>query len=155
MKQESPRNVAFPLVFRSTGEERPMSPVPIALGLTLCEKVIVEERTRNLTFVSTFTKLLADEFPSPPERFAFAAVLTGGQGEGTVDLVITHLETDEETYSLQRQLHFPSRLAEVRVVFHIRDCSFPAPGQDDATLFVDGDPVARRKFSIEAREEGP
>jgi hypothetical protein len=132
-----------------------MNPPPIALGLTLCEKVIVEERTRNLTLVSTFTKLFADEFPFPPERFAFAAVLTGGQGEGTVDLVITQLETDEETYSLQRQLRFPGRLGEVQVVFHLRDCSFPAPGTYDATLFVDGDPVARRKFSIEERGESP
>jgi hypothetical protein len=130
-----------------------MNPPVIALGLTLCEKVIVEERTRNTTIVSTFTKMFADEFPSRPERFALAAVLTGGQGEGTVDLVITRLDTDEETYSLQRQLRFPGRLAEVRVVFRIRDCSFPAPGQYDATLFVDGDPVARRKFSVEERGE--
>ncbi len=55
-----------------------MNPPPIALGLTLCEKVIIEERTRNATNVSTFTRLLVDGFPSSPERFAFAAVLTGG-----------------------------------------------------------------------------
>ena len=90
-----------------------MNPPPIALGLILCEKVIVEERTRNTTFVSTFTKLFADEFPSPPQRFALATVLTGGQGEGTVELVITRLETDEETYAIRRQLRFPGRLAEV------------------------------------------
>ncbi len=132
-----------------------MNPPVIALGLTLCEKVIVEERTRNITYVSTVTKLFADEFPSPPERIALAAVLTGGQGEGTVDLVITGLDTDDETYSLQRQLRFLGRLEEVRVVFHIRNCLFPAPGYYDATLFVDGDPVARRKFSIEEREEKP
>lgn len=105
--------------------------------------------------MSTFTKLYAEDFPSPPERFALAAVLTGGQGEGTVDLVITQLETDEETYAIRRQLRFPGRLAEVRVVFHVRDCSFPAPGAYDATLFVDGDPVARRKFSVDGREEQP
>ena len=125
----------------------------MALGLTLCEKVIVEERTRNTTYVSTFTKLLAEEFPSRPERFAFAAVLTGGQGDATVDLVFTQLATDEELYSMRRPLHFPGRLAEVQVVFHIRDCSFPAPGPYDATLFVDGDTVARRKFSVQQREE--
>jgi hypothetical protein len=131
-----------------------MNPPVIALGLTLCEKVIVEERTRNTTIVSTFTKMFADEFPSPPERFALAAVLTGGQGEGTLDLVITRLDTDEETYSIRRQLRFPGRLAEVQVVFHLRDCSFPAPGQYDAILLVDGEWIARRKFSVQQRE-GP
>jgi hypothetical protein len=128
-----------------------MNPPPIALGLTMCEKVIVEEKTRNTTQVSTFTKLLAEDFPSRPERFAFVAVLTGGQGDATVDLVLTQLATDDETYSMSRPLRFPGRLAEVQVVFHIRDCSFPAPGPYDATLFVDGDPVARRKFSVQQR----
>ena len=128
-----------------------MNPTPMAIGLTLCEKVIVEERTRNTTLVSTFTKLLADEFPSRQERFAFATGLTGGQGDATVDLVFTQLETDEEVYSIRRAISFPSRLAEVQVVFHVRDCSFPAPGQYDATLFIDGEPVARRKFSVEKR----
>lgn len=130
-----------------------MNPPPTALGLTLCEKVIVEERTRNITLVSTFTKLFAESFPSPPVRFALATVLTGGQGDGTLDLVITHLETDEETSSVRRQLRFPDRLAEVRVVFHVRDCSFPAPGQYEAILLVDGDWITRRKFSVAEREE--
>jgi hypothetical protein len=101
--------------------------------------------------VSTFTKLLTDVFPSPPERFALTAILTGGQGEAMVDLVLTQLETGEDTYTMQRQLRFPGRLTEVQVVFHIRDCSFPVPGQYDATLFVDGEPVARRKFTVQQR----
>jgi hypothetical protein len=130
-----------------------MNPPVIALGLTVCEKIIVEERTRNTTFVSTFTRLVVDEFPTPPQRFALAAALTGGQGQGTLDLVITRLDTDEETYALQRRLVFPGRLAEVRVIFHIRDCSFPAPGQYDAVLLVDGEWIARRKFSVQEREE--
>ena len=104
-----------------------MNPPPVAVSLTLCEKFIVEERTRNVTLVSSFTKLIADDFPSRPERFAVAGVLTGGQGGATVDLVITRLETEDETYAIQRRIDFPGRLAEVQIVFHIRDCSFPAP----------------------------
>ena len=125
-----------------------MTPSPIAVGLILCEKIIVEKRTGNVTLVSTFATLRVDGFPSRPDRIAFSAVLTGGEGEGTVDLVLTHLESDEEAYRMRRMLRFPGRLAEVQIAFHIRDCSFPSPGQYDATLFVDGDPVARRKFSV-------
>ena len=128
-----------------------MNPPPIALGLILCEKVIVEEKTRNLTLVSTFTKLLADEFPLRQEKFGLASVLTGGQGDATVDLVFTQLETDEEIYSIQRTMRFPGRLEEVQLVFHVRDCWFPGPGDYDVTLFVDGDPVPRRKFAVERR----
>jgi hypothetical protein len=43
-----------------------MVPLPIVLGLSVCERVIVEEGTQNLTLVSCFTKLLVDQFPSQP-----------------------------------------------------------------------------------------
>ncbi len=128
-----------------------MNPPPIVLGLILCEKIIVEERTQNISLVSTFTKLFAEDFPSQSSRLALAAVLTGGHGAAGVDLVISHLETDEEIYSMHQQVHFPDRLAEVRWNFHIRECTFPSPGVYDAVLFVDGDPITRRKFSVVGR----
>lgn len=47
-----------------------MIPKPIALGLFLCEKVIFEEGTRNVTLVSLFTILHVDRFPSQSQKFA-------------------------------------------------------------------------------------
>jgi hypothetical protein len=129
-----------------------MNPPPNALGLILCEKVIVEERTRNLTLVSLFSGMVAEGFPSEHLRFAFATVLTGGRGDASLDLVITELETDEEIYAMRRTLHFPDRLTEVKAVFHIRDCSFPVAGYYEATLFIDGDWMARRKFYVREQE---
>jgi len=73
-----------------------MVPTPVVLGLTVCERVIVEERTRNLSLVSCFTKLFVDEFPSSPQRFAVVAAFRDGLGTGTIDLVITQVETDRE-----------------------------------------------------------
>jgi hypothetical protein len=67
---------------------------PIVLGLTICEKAIVEEGTRNVTIVSTFTRLVVDEFPSPPQRFSVYSVLTEGLGDATILLTVTNLEAD-------------------------------------------------------------
>jgi hypothetical protein len=128
-----------------------MNPPPLALGLTLCEKCIVEQRSNNITLVSVFTRLFVDDFPSRPERLAFFIVLVGGLGEGDAELVITRLETEDEVYRMPRSIRFPDRLAELRLAFHIRECSFPAPGAYDACVFVDGDPIARRKFSVAKR----
>ena len=69
-----------------------MIPPPVALGL--CEKAIVEEGTKNLTLVNTFTTMFVDGFPSPPQRFAAYAALTDGLGNATIQLGLTHLETD-------------------------------------------------------------
>jgi hypothetical protein len=62
-----------------------MNPLPTVLGLTLCEKAIVEEGTKNLTLVSTFTKLVVDGFPSLPQLFVLYAALT--EGSAMVQLI--------------------------------------------------------------------
>jgi hypothetical protein len=109
-------------------KEPPMSPAPLVLGLTLCEKAIVEEGPKNMTLVSTFTKLVVDEFPSLPQKLVLYAVLTGGLGDGTIHLVVRHLDTNDEIFTAEMPVRFPDRVAEVRVLLRINRCSFPAAG---------------------------
>ena len=76
-----------------------MVPTPVALGLNVCEKIVVEEGTKNVTLVNCFSKMFVDSFPSDPQRFALYAVLRDGQGLATIQLVVTDAESDEEIYS--------------------------------------------------------
>ncbi len=89
-----------------------MIPPPTVLGLTICEKVIFEEGTKNATLVSTFTKLTVEHFPSPPQKFVVFTVLTDGFGEGTIDLVVRSLETNEEIYANRLVVKFANKLSE-------------------------------------------
>lgn len=57
-----------------------MKHMPIAVGLFLCEQVIVEERTRNVTPVNCFTQRAVKAFPGS-FSFVLFAVLTDGLGE--------------------------------------------------------------------------
>ena len=41
-----------------------MAKVPIAISLSLCEQVVVEERTHNVTLVNCFMRRTLDHFPS-------------------------------------------------------------------------------------------
>lgn len=41
-----------------------MTPLPLVLGVTLCEKAIVEAGTSNISLVSTFSRLVVEQFPS-------------------------------------------------------------------------------------------
>jgi hypothetical protein len=50
---------------------------------------------------------------------------------------------------------FPNRLTEVRVLFRVNRCAFPAPGVYQVALYVDGDWVAHRLLSVAAAEESP
>jgi hypothetical protein len=120
--------------------------------LTICEKALVEEGTKNVSLKSTFTKIVVEEFPSLPQRFVVYSVLTGGLGDGTMDLVVTHLETDEETYANRFPVHFPDRVAEVRVLFRVNRCIFPLPGEYVITLLLDGEWLAHRQIRVVEQE---
>lgn len=48
-----------------------MTPLPITLGLSICEKVIIEEGTKNATLVSTFTKLNVEDFRRHRSSFPY------------------------------------------------------------------------------------
>jgi len=130
-----------------------MNPPPIVLGLTLCEKVIIEEGTKNVTIVSTFTKLLVYEFPSLPQKFSVYTVLTEGLGHGIIDLVVRSLETNELVYQAQLPVRFTDRLLELRVLFRVRSCVFPSPGAYELTLLLDGEWLAQRRLQVVERED--
>ena len=105
-----------------------MIPRPLALALSLCDQVIVEEGTRKLSLVGGFNGLRARSFPFVPSPFCVIATLSGGLGEAEVTLAVTELQSDEEIYSLTRQVRFPDRFVEVHVLFRLAECSFPAAG---------------------------
>ena len=130
-----------------------MIPPPVVLGLTICEKAIVEEGTRNVTLVSTFTKLLVDSFPTPPQKFTAHVVLTEGLGTGIIDLVVSSLDTNREVYQARVPIRFPDRLMELRLLFNVTNCVFPAPGAYQLMLVLDGECLALRRFQVLAREK--
>ena len=105
-----------------------MVPLPTVLGLIVCEKAIVEEGTKNVSLLSTFERLNVERVPSTPRPFVIFATLTDGQGDGTISVVVTHLETDEVVRVFRGPIHFPNRLTEVRILFRVNGLSFPVPG---------------------------
>jgi hypothetical protein len=136
------------LEIQMSPREPPMFPPPIVLGLTICEKVIVEEGTKNVTLVSTFTKLQVDTFPTVAQRFTVYTVLTGGLGDGTIDLIVRNLETDQVVYEAKLPVRLTDRLMELRVLFRVTNCVFPSPGAYQVTLLLDGEWLAQRRVNV-------
>ena len=129
-----------------------MVPTPLSIGLTLCNSLIIEEGTRNLTHVGTFSGFRAADFPFRPAPSYVISTLIGGHGEGELGLTVTHLETDDELFALHRRLSFPDRLMQVIAVFRLGNCEFPEPGAYLMTLLMDGEWVAQRRFRVSFRE---
>ncbi len=125
-----------------------MSQRPVVVGLLLCESVIIEEGTHNLTLVNCFTKRKAEQFPSEPHRFIACAVLTDGLGEVTTEVVIKSLSDYEPIYRRSQRIRFADPLQEVRFILRITQCSFPAAGVYEISLSADGELLATHRFQV-------
>jgi hypothetical protein len=110
-------------------EEVAVSQRPTVVGLPVCEQVVVEEGTKNVTLVNCFTALKVSKFPSEPRRFVVFAVLTDGAGDVNLEVVITRLEDNEEIYRQSARVRFADRLREVRFIFRVGNCTFPTAGE--------------------------
>jgi hypothetical protein len=121
-----------------------MNHLPVAIGLVLCEQVIVDEKTRNLTPVNCFGSLKLESVPGSAS-FHVVAWLADGLGEMPVELVVRRLDSLDEVMRLERRLKFEDRLIDMRFTARIRDCAIPVAGYYEVLLSVDGELVAHRK----------
>ena len=129
-------------------EDKPRVPTPIALGLTLCDLVIVEEGTRKQSLIGTPLRLKANRFPYIPPPFFAHSALADGFGPATIHLLGIRLDNGEEIGRKEREVQFADRLQELHVLFRIDHWVFPVAGAYEFSLYVDGECVTRRRVII-------
>ena len=127
-----------------------MPNVPTASGLLVCEQVIIDKRTENVTPVNCFTTLRVERFPSEPQRFSVFALLTDGFDEVRLDVIISNLADDELVYRESQRLRFGNRLQQVRFIYRVTRCIFPAAGVYEVQLLAEGQLVARQTIAVSA-----
>lgn len=123
-----------------------MNQMPVAIGLLVCETVIVDQQTKNVTPVNCFTRREFDEFPSEPMTLHIVAFLTNGLGAMNLDAVVESLDNWDEIRRMSMQARFVNPLQEFRCVFRMRGFSIPQPGHYQVSLVADGETVAQRKI---------
>jgi hypothetical protein len=129
-----------------------MNQLPNAVGLILCEKVVIEERTRNATLVNHITRFPGRTFPTPPQSFVVYAVLTDGLGDATMSLVASRLDTFEDIAVHEWPKAFSDPLRDIRLVLRLAHLSFPAPVRYQFSLLADGEWVAQCVLQVTAEE---
>jgi hypothetical protein len=125
---------------------------PVVLGLLLCENVIIEERTRNVTLVNCFTDRTAERFPTDPIVFTAFAFLSDGVGNVPMELVIERLDTLEVIHRVWFAVEFGSPLQTVRCSIRVRRLECPVAGHYQVSLLADGEAVAMRKLIVTNKE---
>lgn len=123
-----------------------MKRVPMVIGLLVCEQVIVEEGTRNVTPVNCFGRRTFASFPSKPIDLTVLAFLVEGMGEMSLEAVLQSLDNMDELGRLRYPVEFKDPLMEYRCVFRLRDFSVPRAGHYQISLIANGEIVSQRKL---------
>jgi hypothetical protein len=101
---------------------------PVAIDLTVCEQLIVEEKTHNITLVNCFARLRVRQVPSPPHRLVIYARLTDGRGDGRITLKVLHPSTLEAISEKGTAAKFSHPFQEFNAIFR-GSLSFPVEGR--------------------------
>jgi hypothetical protein len=121
---------------------------PTALGLILCQEVIIEENTRRATLVNTMSWLRCPTFPSPPQRLVAYALLTDGLGDAELALTVSRLDTLEEVDEQRWQWRFTDPLRHYRITARYSNLSFPVPGRYAFDLSADSELVTQTVLRV-------
>ena len=105
-----------------------------------------------MTVVNAFTRRTAGSFPAEPFPFMVLALLTDGLGEGTVDVVISRPDTEENLYRRTASYRFTDPLATVQVTLRVRHFSFPEPGRYQVAVKIDNELFAHRNLQLVLEE---
>ena len=125
---------------------------PLAIGLTVCETVIVDVETRNATLVNCFSRRGVTAEPSEPLSFFVCATLTDGVGDMPLVVQVLRLDTLDPIFEREVSIHLPAPLAELHVHLRVRHCVFPHAGPYNVALLADGEMIAQRRLQIYLRE---
>jgi hypothetical protein len=123
--------------------------LPTVVGLTLCEDVVADPATRNLSLIRSFTGLGTERFPAVARPFCVVASFADGSGEAEARLRVAVLEDGvEEVYQVRSRLSFPDRLRIVYYVMRLTRCPLPKAGLYLFTLELDGEWVAHHALRV-------
>jgi len=113
----------------------------------VCEQIIIDRESNNVSLINCFTTKRLERFPSEPQRFALVAFLVGYVGNLQVDVVIRRLDTLDDLFRRRVVLRFADRLEAIRLLVRLR-CSFPEAGAYEAALETNGEILAQRRIQL-------
>ena len=125
-----------------------MAQLPLSLSLHVCEKVVVEAETRNLTYVNCFTERKVRSFPAERISFLVCSNLVDGRGRMRLEVRIESLVDFDVLRARNGEITFSDPHQEIRLRVPLSEVSFPTEGGYQILVLVDNEMVALRKIEI-------
>lgn len=130
-----------------------MAEVPMARNLFVCEQVIVDHYTRNVSLINCTSGWAIDQFPSDLQRFCVYAILSNGLGNCAMRVRIVHLTDESEIFERRIDYRFSDPLSVLKFNLRIRQCIFPEEGRYAVQLFANDEQIAETVLQIDSTEE--
>lgn len=132
-----------------------MPQLPSAITLMLCDQVVFEQGTQKPYLLGVFTGVAAEQFPTLPQRFDVFVALTDGLGDVTIDLSVTHLESNQEVFAQKMEVKFPDPLRIINLRFRFRQLVYEQAGTYLFALLVGDQEIAARRVRVYDLEDQP
>jgi len=128
-----------------------MNQGPILRQILLCEKLIFEQGTGNVSPINCCSELVLKGNATKTVSFVVYGVLADGYGTYYLDLAVRNLKVDEVIYRHREPGLLTDRLKQSHLVIRVVELLLPAAGRYDLTLTIDGEFAGMSSFT--AREK--
>jgi hypothetical protein len=102
-----------------------MDELPTLRQLLVCEKVIFEQGSGNVSLINCHSVRRAERFPTKPVDFIVYGLLTNGFGPFTLEFRINRPDTDGTIFQRFFPMLVPDRLRSIDFVCRLNDFVFP------------------------------
>ena len=129
--------------------------VPTLVAILICDFVIRDERTHNVSLIGIFNTIHAPKFPTVHGRAHVFVSLTDGRGTRQGRLCLVDRETEGILAETLGEIRFPpDGRAVVDMNFELHNIVFPKPGNYAFDFYVEGELIGSRPFAVVKAEVG-
>ena len=122
---------------------------PTLLAILVCDLIIRDEQTHNVSLIGIFNTIHAIEFPTVHARLHVFVSLTDGRGVCNGKLCLVDRETEAVLAETSGEIEFPpDARSVVDMNFELRNTPFAKPGSYAFDFYVEGQLIGSRPFSV-------
>lgn len=125
------------------------SPTPEILTLQVCERVIRDEMTKQVSVIGLLDQLVAKRYPTTMYRLLVFLEMSGGHGMTALE--IRMVDADElrpPVFSMMFQVMFDDPNAVTRVPLEVQGSTVPEPGEYRVQVLCQGAILRQRRLTM-------
>lgn len=131
-----------------------MRPKLIPLGMTICDMVIQDTKTKKKSLIGIFSQINAVKAPIQHPSISVFVALTEGNGKYDCELHCVRDDDNQLIMNAQGSIEFHDPNQVLELVFDLNGPVFPSFGHYRFEFLAEGEPVISRKFSV-VKAQGP